>query len=51
LLTPDEEVMKSHGAMVFIAGERPYGLQPLNYLSDPEYARLAGLNPYYYAAA
>lgn len=34
----------------FIAGERPYGLQPLNYLSDPEYAGLAGLNPYYAAA-
>ena len=49
LLTPDE-VMKNRGAMVFIAGERPYGLQPLNYLSDPEYAGLAGLNPYYAAA-
>ncbi len=34
----------------FIAGERPYGLQPRDYLSDPEYAGLAGLNPYYAAA-
>ena len=49
LLTPDE-VMKNHSVMVFIAGERPYCLQRLNYLSDPEYARLASLNPYYAAA-
>ena len=49
LLTPDE-VMKNHSVMVFIAGERPYGLQRLNYLSDPEYAGLADLNPYYAAA-
>lgn len=46
LLTPDE-VMKSHGVIVFIAGERPYGLQRLNYLSDPEYAGLADPNPYF----
>ena len=46
LLTPDE-VMNYRQVIVFIAGERPYCLQRLNYLSDPEYAGLADPNPYY----
>jgi type IV secretory pathway TraG/TraD family ATPase VirD4 len=46
LLTPDE-VMNSGQVIAFIAGEQPYRLQRLNYLSDPEYAGLADPNPYY----
>ena len=49
LLTPDE-VMNYRQVIVFIAGERPYCLQRLNYLSDPEYAGRADPNPYYAAA-
>jgi hypothetical protein len=32
---------------VFLAGERPYALQPLSYLGDPEYQGLAEDNPRY----
>ena len=46
LLMPDE-VMNYRQVIVFIAGERPYCLQRLNYLSDPEYAGRADENPYY----
>lgn len=46
LLTPDE-VMAYRAAIVFIAGERPYRLARLNYLSDPGYAASADPNPYY----
>ena len=49
LLTPDE-VMNYTQVIAFIAGERPYRLQRLNYLPDPEYAGLACRNPYYAAA-
>ena len=46
LLTPDE-VMATGATLVFLAGERPYALRPLNYLSDPEYRGLAEANPRY----
>lgn len=48
LLTADE-VMR-HGSarpIVLIQGERPYSLERLNYLSDPEYLGLADANPFH----
>jgi type IV secretory pathway TraG/TraD family ATPase VirD4 len=46
LLTPDE-VMATGATLVFLAGERPYALQKLNYLGDAEYRGLADVNPRY----
>lgn len=39
--------MATGATLVFIGGERPYALQGLNYLGDPEYRGLATDNPRY----
>lgn len=46
LLTPDE-VIRSKGAIVVIPGERPYRLDLMSYLRDPEYAGLFDANPFH----
>lgn len=46
LLTPDE-VIRSKGAIVVVPGERPYRLDLMSYLRDPEYAGLFDANPFH----
>jgi type IV secretory pathway TraG/TraD family ATPase VirD4 len=48
LLTPDEVMRQgSMRPIVLIQGERPYSLERINYLADPEYAGLADANPFH----
>lgn len=46
LLTPDE-VIRTKGTIVVIPGERPYQLNLMSYLRDPEYAGLFDANPFH----
>lgn len=46
LLTPDE-VIRTKGTIVVIPGERPYQLNLMSYLRDPEYADLFDPNPFH----
>ena len=46
LLTPDE-VMREPRAIVLVAGEPPWLLDRINYLTDPEYRGAFDANPYH----
>ena len=48
LLTPDEVMRQGvNRPIVLIQGERPYSLERMNYLADPEYAGLSEPNPFH----